>query len=74
MDKLNESTVNWPWVKVGNYLLNVDDISAVNPAPSFKYHYGIRFKDGTWLENFEQNELEELVEIILNNKVKTNIL
>lgn len=72
--------VNWPWVEIEDtyvnpsdktIVINTDDISAIWNRES-GYKWGIKMKDGSWLDHFSPEALDELKDLLMNSeKTKT---
>ena len=65
--------INWPWVEIEDdfkttVVINVNEISAVWDNSSTMYKNGIRWKNGTWNDNFPDESLAELKKLIMNYK------
>ena len=66
--------VNWPWVEIddgseeNSYAINMEDVSAIYTNPKSYYKYGIRFKDGSWLDNFYRDALVELKDLVMSRE------
>ena len=62
--------INYPWIEVedrseGSLVISLEDISAVYDNDNGWYKYGIRFKDGSWLDNVSVESLKELKEYLM---------
>ena len=67
--------VNWPWIEIddgskenNSYVINMDDVSAIYTNPKSYYKDGIRFKDGSWLDNFYRDALVELKDLVMTKE------
>lgn len=68
--------VNWPWVEIrdayegdGTIVINMNEVSCVYDKSDTIYKWGVRWKDGSWLDNFSKEALAELKELVMNRKV-----
>lgn len=67
--------INYPWIEVedrseGSLVISLEDISAVYDNNNGWYKYGIRFKDGTWLDNVSVESLKELKTYLMTKEEK----
>ena len=67
--------INYPWVEVedrseGSLVISLEDVSAVYDNNNGWYKYGIRFKDGSWLDNVSIESLKELKTYLMTKKEK----
>ena len=75
MNKIKK--INWPWVEVddgfsegGTVTINMDNISTIWPRVNGHYHYGVRYKDGSWFEFLSKESLEELQELVMTHNTQ----
>ena len=67
--------INYPWVEVedrseGSLVISLEDVSAVYDNNNGWYKYGIRFKDGSWLDNVSIESLKELKTYLMTKEEK----
>lgn len=67
--------INNPWIEVedrseGSLVISLEDISAVYDNDNGWYKYGIRFKDGSWLDNVSVESLKELKTYLMTKEEK----
>ena len=67
--------INYPWIEVedrseGSLVISLKDISAVYDNNNGWYKYGIRFKDGSWLDNVSIESLKELKTYLMTKEEK----
>ena len=68
--------INYPWVEVedrseGSLVISLEDVSAVyDNNNNGWYKYGIRFKDGSWLDNVSIESLKELKTYLMTKEEK----
>ena len=67
--------INYPWVEVedrseGSLVISLEDVSAVYDNNNGWYKYGIRFKDGSWLDNVSVESLKELKTYLMTKEEK----
>ncbi len=67
--------INYPWIEVedrsgGSLVISLEDISAVYDNNNGWYKYGIRFKDGSWLDNVSVESLKELKMYLMSKEEK----
>ena len=73
--------VNWPWVEIrdayegdGTIVINMNEVSGVYDKSDNMYKWGVRWKDGSWLDNFSEEALAELKELVMNRRsIKTSM-
>ena len=67
--------INWPWIEVedkfepeGTIVINIDEIAYVWDRYTGQYRYGIKLKNGDWLEQVSKEGLKELKELLMKVK------